>query len=250
MGGDRLARIFAIDRSTVLRIVANRSTVERYTGFDEFWKQQRFARKAFSTKECTVEYEQACLASIALFGRMEQRHATAYQFKFKHYSRKEVERSRAKKKRKLSTPEGRQKHYDAERRRIYVKRGFAPDEVPERGSYTPPKNPDSGKIRRKRDYLREKVREVWRGLVGDAAARKRVGCSVEEFRTHIKSTMRDGWDASNYGSVWNFDHVIPCAKFDVFDSEQVKRLNHFSNLRACCVLENSNKRDLTDYFSG
>lgn len=45
----------------------------------------------------------------------------------------------------------------------------------------------------------------------------------------------------NHGLVWHIDHIKPCAKFDLTDSEQQRACFHYTNLQALPVLENLKK---------
>ena len=83
-----------------------------------------------------------------------------------------------------------------------------------------------------------------------------LGCTVQELIEHLENQFRDGMSWANYGiNGWVIDHFIPCASFDLTDTEQQKRCFHFSNLKPLFVEENLRKGkkivDLTDtwYFN-
>lgn len=70
-----------------------------------------------------------------------------------------------------------------------------------------------------------------------------LGCSFLEFRQHLESTFQSGMTWDNYGK-WEIDHIIPCAAFDLTDSEQQKICFNYKNMQALWKMDNINKRDL------
>lgn len=69
-----------------------------------------------------------------------------------------------------------------------------------------------------------------------------VGCSLDDFKKHIESTMTDDMSWENYGTLWHIDHIIPCVAFDATDPFELKVCWHFSNLRALDACENIRKK--------
>jgi hypothetical protein len=47
------------------------------------------------------------------------------------------------------------------------------------------------------------------------------------------------WD--NFGKVWELDHVIPIAWFDLKDKSQVKKCFHYSNFQPLLCFDNRSK---------
>ena len=80
-----------------------------------------------------------------------------------------------------------------------------------------------------------------------------LGCTYEEFKTHIESKWEDwmNWDnhglyngERNYG--WDLDHIVPLSSAQC--EEDVYRLNHYSNIQPLCSYVNRNvKRDIVDW---
>lgn len=71
-----------------------------------------------------------------------------------------------------------------------------------------------------------------------------LGCTPDEFKTHIESQFIEGMSWENYGrghGKWALDHIIPVCSVDVFDREQLKKVMHFSNIRPLWSVENSRK---------
>jgi len=75
------------------------------------------------------------------------------------------------------------------------------------------------------------------------SADKLIGCTWEEFRTHLQKQYRDGMTDENYGQVWELDHIQPCSGFDLTDPEQVKVCFNYSNYQPLLVSENRRKSD-------
>jgi len=65
-----------------------------------------------------------------------------------------------------------------------------------------------------------------------------LGCSFEEFFTHIESQFIDGMSWENR-SLWHIDHIIPLATAKT--EEEILRLNHYTNLRPLWALDNLKK---------
>lgn len=68
-----------------------------------------------------------------------------------------------------------------------------------------------------------------------------IGCSLSTFRGHIASQFDDGMRFDNYGTVWEFDHMIPCCAFDLSNMTEVKLCFHYNNTRPIRPLENARK---------
>jgi hypothetical protein len=70
-----------------------------------------------------------------------------------------------------------------------------------------------------------------------------IGCTAAEFRKHIESQFQEGWSHENRGTLWEIDHIIPYNNFDLTDSEQVKQVMHYTNVRPLSIKENRTKGD-------
>jgi hypothetical protein len=69
--------------------------------------------------------------------------------------------------------------------------------------------------------------------------------SWEEFKKHMESQFTDGMNWGNYGNKietdWSIDHIIPISSATTL--EEVKKLNHYTNLRPMWHIDNIKKRD-------
>lgn len=82
-------------------------------------------------------------------------------------------------------------------------------------------------------------------LKGETKSKKTIellGCSLEEFHSHIKKQFQQGMTFENYGKYgWHLDHIIPCARFDLSQSEHQKICFNFKNLQPMWAIENLSK---------
>jgi hypothetical protein len=79
-----------------------------------------------------------------------------------------------------------------------------------------------------------------------------LGCSYEEFKTHIESKFEQWMNWKNRGNwngvpkeintAWDIDHILPLSS--AMCEEDVIKLNHYTNLQPLCSYTNRNiKRD-------
>jgi len=64
---------------------------------------------------------------------------------------------------------------------------------------------------------------------------------LEEFRIYIRGQFQPGMGWENYGHVWELDHIVPCAKFDLTDPEQQKICFRWDNFQPLYVVDNRKK---------
>ena len=77
-----------------------------------------------------------------------------------------------------------------------------------------------------------------KGLVKNRKSEKVLGCTIEEFMTHLESKFSDGMSFSNHGE-WHIDHIIPLAVAKTEDD--VIRLCHYTNLQPLWAKDNLSK---------
>ena len=65
-----------------------------------------------------------------------------------------------------------------------------------------------------------------------------LGCTYQEFFTHIESQFVNGMSWDNR-SKWEIDHIIPLATAKT--EEEILRLNHYTNLRPLWTSDNRKK---------
>jgi hypothetical protein len=67
-----------------------------------------------------------------------------------------------------------------------------------------------------------------------------LGCSLDEFRTHLESMFLAGMTWTNYGD-WHIDHVKPCVLFDLSSPDEQAKCFHYSNLQPLWAVDNLKK---------
>lgn len=98
--------------------------------------------------------------------------------------------------------------------------------------------------------LKETVKKRFSGAIvnKDKRTEKILGCTIEEFKSHIESQFENWMNWDNYGKYngeerhgWVLDHVIPISSAKT--EEELYKLNHWSNFQPLCRVKNSKKRD-------
>jgi hypothetical protein len=73
-----------------------------------------------------------------------------------------------------------------------------------------------------------------------------LGCTISEFRKYIEQKFQDGMNWENNGrNGWHLDHIIPLATAKT--TEEVLRLNHFTNFQPLWEEDNLKKSDKLNY---
>ena len=57
-----------------------------------------------------------------------------------------------------------------------------------------------------------------------------IGCTYAFVRQHLTSLFQPGMTLENYG-LWEIDHIIPVASFDLTKEEEQKKCFHWSNMQ-------------------
>lgn len=91
--------------------------------------------------------------------------------------------------------------------------------------------------------IKSRMRFALKGEVKSDRTIELLGCSVEYYRDYIQNLFKPGMTFENYGSIWNIDHIIPCAAFDLSMSDEQKKCFHYTNTQPLFVEENASKGD-------
>lgn len=85
-------------------------------------------------------------------------------------------------------------------------------------------------------------RRLWHALHGHSKISpvRHLGCSLPELKVYLEERFQYGMSWSNYGE-WEIDHILPLAKFDLTDYNQLLKAVHFSNLQPLWKSENRSK---------
>lgn len=96
--------------------------------------------------------------------------------------------------------------------------------------------------------LRQRVRSALKGETKDDTTLALLGCDINYFKIYIESQFTEGmtWDNHGRGSdKWHFDHIRPCASFDLNDPLQQKECFHYTNIQP--LWERDNLRKFSNY---
>ena len=73
-----------------------------------------------------------------------------------------------------------------------------------------------------------------------------LGCDIKFFKEYLEVRFTDDMNWSNYGVVWDIDHIIPLAT--ATNEYDIIRLNHYTNLQPLDSYVNRFiKRDKIDF---
>jgi len=86
--------------------------------------------------------------------------------------------------------------------------------------------------------LRKALHRVLKGRTKTESALVLVGCTTEQLWEHLENSFVDGMTVQNHGDVWHVGHIECLSGFDGTNEEHIKRVNHFSNLKAQFKEEN------------
>lgn len=70
-----------------------------------------------------------------------------------------------------------------------------------------------------------------------------IGCDVSFLMGYLEARFRPGMSWKNYGSVWEVDHRIPCASYDLRDASHQRSCFHYTNLQPMFCPDNKRKSD-------
>lgn len=60
---------------------------------------------------------------------------------------------------------------------------------------------------------------------------KLLGCSVEYLKQHLESQFKPEMTWENHGTIWEIDHIKPCASFDLTKLEEQEKCFNYTNLQ-------------------
>ena len=89
--------------------------------------------------------------------------------------------------------------------------------------------------------LRIRMHRALRGIIKVGRTKELLGCSIEDFRRYIETKFITGMTWENYGCVWEIDHIMPCAIYDLSRPEHQRSCFHFSNLQPLFKSDNRRK---------
>ena len=75
-----------------------------------------------------------------------------------------------------------------------------------------------------------------------------LGCSHSFFKNWIIHQLYGNMTIENYGSVWQIDHCLPLASFNLLDENDMKKCFNWINLRPMYSKENNSKNNKIDHY--
>ena len=94
---------------------------------------------------------------------------------------------------------------------------------------------------RLKENLRHRIYMALKGKVKSKRTMDLLGTSIDNLWIHLEKSFKLGMTKNNYGKIWQVDHKIPCAAFDLTKAEEQVKCFHFTNLQALFVKENLSK---------
>lgn len=70
-----------------------------------------------------------------------------------------------------------------------------------------------------------------------------IGCSPQFLVGYLEAKFKPGMTWANHGTLWEVDHIIPCAAYDLRDESHQRSCFHYTNLQPLSVTENRRKKD-------
>ncbi len=92
--------------------------------------------------------------------------------------------------------------------------------------------------------LRNRINKLINGK--KRSSKKLIGCDYKFMINWFKFQFKDDMNMDNHGSMWHIDHVIPCNKFDLTDTNERLRCFNWTNLQPLCKNKNLSKQDNAD----
>lgn len=58
-----------------------------------------------------------------------------------------------------------------------------------------------------------------------------LGCNIEEFKHYLENKFLPEFTWENHGKIWEIDHILPCASFDLTILENQQKCFHYTNMK-------------------
>ena len=86
-----------------------------------------------------------------------------------------------------------------------------------------------------------------KGVKRGGTVKAMLGCSIDKLKEHlVKTAIKNGYEEfkiEDYGVDYSIDHIKPCVKFNLYDSDEQKACFHYTNLQILSAIDNSIKHD-------
>lgn len=88
--------------------------------------------------------------------------------------------------------------------------------------------------------LRNRLYCALMGNFKAGSAVRDLGCTIPELRVWLEAKFQTGMTWENQGA-WHIDHIVPLAKFDLTDREQLLQACNYTNLQPLWATDNLQK---------
>ena len=92
-----------------------------------------------------------------------------------------------------------------------------------------------------KERLRGRLREAIKNNQKVGSAVKDLGCSIPEFKQYLQDKFYSNMTWSNWGSVWELDHIKELHTFDLTDRKQFLDACHYTNLQPLTIPDHRKK---------
>lgn len=79
--------------------------------------------------------------------------------------------------------------------------------------------------------LRSLIKEAIKRQLKNSKATTLLGCTIPECRNYIESLFKPEMNWSNYGKIWELDHIIGCCNYDLFKLHHQQQCFHYTNFQ-------------------
>ena len=94
--------------------------------------------------------------------------------------------------------------------------------------------------------IRGRLNSVFKNKHNKPTTKKLLGCEYSFLVEWFEYLYAHDMNFANYGTLWHIDHVIPCCKIDINNTDDVQLCSHWSNLRPCYANVNLSKNGKID----
>jgi hypothetical protein len=89
--------------------------------------------------------------------------------------------------------------------------------------------------------LRSRINQALKNNYKKSSTVNLLGCSIPELKQHLELQFTPEMTWQNYGYYWVIDHILPCAEFDLRNSEEQEICFAWWNLQPLEKIENLKK---------
>ena len=75
-----------------------------------------------------------------------------------------------------------------------------------------------------------------------------LGCSIDFYKEFLSQKFTEEMSWENYGSVWEIDHILPCASFDFTIEENQYKCFNYLNTQPLLISDNRIKNDKLNWI--